>query len=150
MDSEFRGLRCDDIFPPRICPVCGWHEFEYQEEYPYSLGSFVCLGLIDIHPDCQLIPCGYTFYPNYNHFVYDIKQPTPPTGTNHTRIGVSVMVTYKSTLLKGEPIENVYLDGIKVGILKIVNGGWCYFPKGQKTGGNVYPTLRQCKMSLGK
>ena len=54
------------------------------------------------------------------------------------------MLTYQT--LKN--IVRVYLDDKHVGNILEVSGGVQYFPKGQKTGGEVYPTLSACKKSL--
>ena len=54
-----------------------------------------------------------------------------------------------------QEVHNVYLDGKQVG--KIIGNtidmqtgreGYCYFPKGQSEGGDVFPTLASCKASL--
>lgn len=42
----------------------------------------------------------------------------------------------------------VKLDGKKVGDIRMVDNGWQYFPKGQTTGGEIYPTLVLCQKSL--
>ena len=44
----------------------------------------------------------------------------------------------------------VYLDESLVGMIKQVDGGWAYFPRG--TGGScgeTFTTLAECKHSLG-
>lgn len=42
----------------------------------------------------------------------------------------------------------VKVDGKYVGDIKSVSGGYQYFPKGIKSGGDVYATLQECKDSL--
>ncbi len=42
----------------------------------------------------------------------------------------------------------VKLDGRPIGEIRQVPGGWQYFPKGHKEGGDVFPTLEGCKRSL--
>jgi len=58
-------------------------------------------------------------------------------------INLNKMITYKE-------IEEtiVYLDGKKVGIIKRVIGGYQYFPKGSKKGGEVFFLLSSVKKSL--
>lgn len=43
---------------------------------------------------------------------------------------------------------HVLLDGKRVGEIRSVEGGFQYFPKGQKKGGEVFQTLIDCKKSL--
>ena len=47
-----------------------------------------------------------------------------------------------------EPHIEVYLDGKKTGTIRPVLGGFAYFPKGHKTGGETFETLEECKQSL--
>jgi len=42
----------------------------------------------------------------------------------------------------------VLLDDRRVGEIRTVEGGFQYFPKGQRTGGEVFPSLAACKQSL--
>ena len=42
----------------------------------------------------------------------------------------------------------VLLDGKQVGKIKPVVGGWQYYPKGSKVGGEVFPRLKKCQESL--
>lgn len=42
----------------------------------------------------------------------------------------------------------VKLEGKIVGAIKQVKGGFQYFPKGSKNGGEVFPLLRDCVRSL--
>jgi len=42
----------------------------------------------------------------------------------------------------------VYLDGKHIGNILKVKDGFQYFPKGKKTGGEVFPTLEEVKRSL--
>lgn len=42
----------------------------------------------------------------------------------------------------------VKLDGKIIGKIKDVKTGWQYFPKGQKTGGDVYTSKFACMQSL--
>jgi hypothetical protein len=44
---------------------------------------------------------------------------------------------------------DVVLDKKKVGKILVKNGTYQYFPKGQKTGGEVFNNLRDCQKSLG-
>lgn len=48
----------------------------------------------------------------------------------------------------GNGKTTVKQDGKLVGEIKIVSGGYQYFPKGQKRGGEVFPVLSLCKYSL--
>ena len=43
---------------------------------------------------------------------------------------------------------SVKLDKRIIGKIKQVNGGWQYFPKGSKRGGEVFSTESACKQSL--
>lgn len=54
-------------------------------------------------------------------------------------------IQYKANL--GRRV-GVYLLNRLVGRIHPVEGGWQYFPKGSKTGGEVHPTLDACKQSL--
>lgn len=42
----------------------------------------------------------------------------------------------------------VRLDGRIVGNIMPVVGGWRYFPKGDKNGGDLFNTLQQCQETL--
>ncbi len=42
----------------------------------------------------------------------------------------------------------VRLDGKICGNIKVVDGGWQYFPKGRKEGGDIFPTLAEVQKSL--
>lgn len=61
------------------------------------------------------------------------------------------MIEYK---FKGEGYLRVMLDGKWVGSIAHVDttdehqGGWQYTPKGEKKGGDIFPTLALCKKSL--
>jgi hypothetical protein len=61
------------------------------------------------------------------------------------------MITYKGY---GVPIGKrpfelaVYSNGRRVGAIVNKGGGWQYFPKGSKEGGDIFPILRECKNSL--
>jgi hypothetical protein len=44
--------------------------------------------------------------------------------------------------------STVILDKKVVGRIKRVDGGWQYFPKGQSTGGDIFPSVGLCKQSL--
>lgn len=48
----------------------------------------------------------------------------------------------------GNGKTTVKLDGKLIGEIKIVKGGYQYYPKGQKRGGEVFPVLSLCKYSL--
>jgi len=61
------------------------------------------------------------------------------------------MITYKPQRQRSE--YAVQLGGKVVGRIKLAvagdgRAGWRYFPKGQKEGGEVFPTLEECKRSL--
>lgn len=43
---------------------------------------------------------------------------------------------------------NVFLNKKKVGIIKRVNSGWQYFPKGSKVGGEIFKYLVDCERSV--
>lgn len=65
------------------------------------------------------------------------------------------MITYSAEY-------KVFIDGVRVGTIEECYGakgygvgnrpgeiiGYRYYPKGQKTGGDLYPTLAACKQSL--
>ena len=51
----------------------------------------------------------------------------------------------------------VFIAGHRVGTIRhltgarvphLVTGGWCYYPKGDKLGGEVFVSLAACKASL--
>jgi len=42
----------------------------------------------------------------------------------------------------------VLLENKRVGEIRTVEGGFQYFPKGQRKGGEVFPSLAACKQSL--
>ena len=42
----------------------------------------------------------------------------------------------------------VFLDGKYVGKIRRMDGGWQYFPKGDKQGGQVFKKLSECENSL--
>ncbi len=48
----------------------------------------------------------------------------------------------------GPKTTDVMLENKLVGKIKSVDGGHCYFPKGKKTGGDIFKTLSECKKSL--
>lgn len=54
------------------------------------------------------------------------------------------MITYE----KSKGVIKVYLEGAKVGAIHPVKGGFQYFAKGQKDGGDVFPMITECKNSL--
>ena len=51
-------------------------------------------------------------------------------------------------LKKNKKHLQVCLDGKICGEIREVTGGYQYFPKGSKVGGDVYPTLEEVKHSL--
>ena len=58
-------------------------------------------------------------------------------------------IVYKEKLNQyDQPVSlTVYLDGKAVGLIKHDLDGWRYYPRGHK-GGDAFPTLAQCKVSL--
>lgn len=67
----------------------------------------------------------------------------------HARMEMTEMTDRELT----EPAANatgwtVYLDGYVVGEIRQVAGGYQYFPKGQKTGGAVWPSITGCKRDI--
>jgi len=46
------------------------------------------------------------------------------------------------------PDVMVFLDNKKVGKIKCRSYGYRYYPKGAKTGGELFPTLEECQKSL--
>lgn len=42
----------------------------------------------------------------------------------------------------------VRIDGKRVGTIEPVDGGWQYFPKGSKIGGEILPTINAVQKSL--
>ncbi len=57
------------------------------------------------------------------------------------------MIRYTSSA-KNPLVIKVRLDEIIVGEIIFCNGGWRYFPKGQKVGGELFKTLKLCQKSL--
>lgn len=55
------------------------------------------------------------------------------------------MITYGINLKGFIP---VLLEGKSVGRIDNTDKGWVYTPKGQKTGGDPFETLSECKTSL--
>ena len=55
-------------------------------------------------------------------------------------------ITYEDTGFN--KVIRVNLGGKKVGEIRSVEGGWQYYPRGQSTGGEVFPTIGRCKESL--
>lgn len=51
------------------------------------------------------------------------------------------MITYETRIL-------VRLDGTKVGEIRSSDGGWRYYPKGSKDGGEWYRELEHLKQDL--
>ena len=56
------------------------------------------------------------------------------------------MITYKWKVVGFK--ELVFLDGKLVGAIKKVEGGWQYFPKGDKIGGEIFKKISECEDSL--
>tara|TARA_R110000782_G_C14456538_1_gene372849 strand:- start:44 stop:217 length:174 start_codon:yes stop_codon:yes gene_type:complete len=56
------------------------------------------------------------------------------------------MIEFKGK--QGASFIQVLLDSKGVGVIKCDIGKYQYFPKGQKTGGEVFTTLEDCKNSL--
>ena len=54
----------------------------------------------------------------------------------------------------GGRVVRVRLNGKAIGEIRleasIESAGWRYFPKGQKTGGELFSSLSACKRSLGE
>ena len=44
--------------------------------------------------------------------------------------------------------EKVFLNKKHAGTIKRVEGGWQYFPKGHKTGGEIFKKISECEDSL--
>lgn len=60
---------------------------------------------------------------------------------------VTDKITYTALSLIG-PVA-VFLAGKRVGTIhQLTNRMWQYVPKGQRTGGDKFPTLALCKASL--
>jgi len=57
------------------------------------------------------------------------------------------MITFKQIDPK---TIHVLLENKRIGEIRSVEGGFQYFPKGQKKGGEVFPTLAACKQSLAE
>jgi len=59
------------------------------------------------------------------------------------------MITYKNEFKTplNKPLK-VLLMGKIVGEIRTVNGGFQYFPKDQKTGGDIFKTVELVKRSL--
>ena len=51
------------------------------------------------------------------------------------------MITYTEEI-------KVFIDAKLIGTIHSVRGGFQYFPKGQKEGGEIFPTVSQVKASL--
>ena len=60
------------------------------------------------------------------------------------------MITYKhSTNISSYDTNiSVFLDNKHVGVIKNVSGGYQYFPKGKKNGGDVFTSVKDVKDSL--
>jgi len=58
------------------------------------------------------------------------------------------VVEFITKTKKSNSIITVKLDKKIVGEIRPVTGGWQYYPKGQKTGGEVFEKLSLCKKSL--
>lgn len=56
------------------------------------------------------------------------------------------MIAYQQNRKTGA--EVVKLDGRVIGEIRPVSGGYQYFPKGQKTGGTVWPSITGCKRDI--
>lgn len=57
------------------------------------------------------------------------------------------MITYKREKFDNKNVL-VYLDGKKTGIIKSENGGFRYYPLGQRIGGDWFSKISDCKKSL--
>lgn len=55
------------------------------------------------------------------------------------------MITYKK---KTWVVIAVLLEKKIIGHIKVVQGGWAYFPKNSQTSGEVFGTIGECKNSL--
>lgn len=76
---------------------------------------------------------GVSFNPRFNHACRILMEET------------NRMITYKEMANE----IAVFLEGKRVGTIQHIFGeGWKYFPKGSRTGGDFYQTLRECKNSL--
>lgn len=42
----------------------------------------------------------------------------------------------------------VYLNGRRIGTIKTAPNGWRYYPKGSKTSGEIFATVRAVKQSI--
>ncbi len=49
---------------------------------------------------------------------------------------------------RGSEVMRVYLNGRYTGAIKTVSGGFSYFPKGQKRGGEVFKSVADVQRSL--
>lgn len=63
------------------------------------------------------------------------------------------MITYESQRgrMEGEKRRwdiDVLLDGKRVGVIKRLNGGWGYIPKGERKPERKFPTLNEVKRHL--
>jgi hypothetical protein len=54
------------------------------------------------------------------------------------------MITYK----RRWEIIDVYLEKKRIGAIKQVTGGYQYFPKGKRKGGEIFKSVMQCMVSL--
>lgn len=70
-------------------------------------------------------------------------------GLVEVKTPAQVLIEYLYTEGKiGEADVPVRLDGKVVGVIKNEKPGWRYYPKGQKQGGDLFPTLSECQRSL--
>jgi hypothetical protein len=58
----------------------------------------------------------------------------------------ATVITYQ--LNRKTNAEMVKLEGRIVGEIRPVTGGYQYFPKGQKEGGAIWPSLARCKQDV--
>lgn len=48
----------------------------------------------------------------------------------------------------GSDVMRVKLDGRFVGVIRLVEGGFTYVPKGQRKGGEVFKTVREVQQDI--
>ncbi len=55
------------------------------------------------------------------------------------------MITYRGITSR---VTDVFIDRKKSGQIRLTGSGYCYFPNGQKRGGEFYESIAECMESL--
>jgi hypothetical protein len=57
-------------------------------------------------------------------------------------------ITYTENVNALRSETRVYSGNLRIGTIRIAEGGWRYFPKGSKVGGEIFTTVSAVKRSL--